>query len=976
MTIARCIRRCINAVGAVVGAIVPFDLDQLLLDTAQGDPYYSDSEDPSGAFTHMLADRSKQAGDLREKRLGHCLEFNGVDQAADLGVAYTNETKIAFAGWFKIPEGQTAGDVFFGNDTNTTGTRGWAMRSYGGQVLELFISPDGNVTDYYRFRYTDIADGTWHHIAFIFDAGTVSFYLDGSLTAAAVTAHVGSPAGTINANGQNTFVGAKSGPATYGELTCYDIRQAEGAAADDLIAELATIISTPVTTTTSLLSHHWMQEESGSTVYDSSGNGNHGTISGYAASQRVTDAGVQYSVANEVGVSPRMLFDGVDDYVVIDSPVHTTATYRLQFRVFLSKTPGGDVRIIGPDQYSSTAWGYRLGQVTYRIASVKAVGFDLAAGQEVLVDSIADGATATTTFSRSDGNSTTVTHSVNPGGFSISHIGGNYLYTFPGLIYGIKLDIGNTGTWEYEWNGSKEVYGKISAVYGDPSESHLPPLDSSTTQDALGGELTYKGRCPMYGLAKHVAWQGNGTDVWVECSEPGLPASADWTCSLRYYHVTNNTTVRNVLSQTAASAASTNRVVLSANGNGAGVLRLYIHDTSSPIAIDVSALNAGEWHKIDMERSGDVFTVTVTNEDGTEAVGTQTETSITIAAEDLGFMQYHSGLPQYNDGRLGPVTITTGGVTTTYVPIEGTRDVAKITSDGSANDYIVSAVTGGSLATLYTQNDGSYRLAHIENGANYSNENRLTKSEQLTVSPWSRSFLTFDEVGTLGIAKTFRANAAVGSSTSPFLLQAFTTTNVQKYVYSVCAKAGTLRYLQIMDGGGFASVGVNFDLQLGVYKETSDTLVSGVYDMVDLGDGWYRCILEMPANATATTSSIYWRLIDDYDATRAQAGRWLSGDHLFVSQHQVFEGLIADLPGYSITGDDPITEARLVPCDPLGGTPDGTPRNILPGKLDRQQGIRVDRTGGKLSPLDYELGLDELTNEHGEQWVENITGDW
>ena len=75
------------------------------------------------------------------------------------------------------------------------------------------------------------------------------------------------------------------------------------------------------------------------------------------------------------------------------------------------------------------------------------------------------------------------------------------------------------------------------------------------------------------------------------------------------------------------------------------------------------------------------------------------------------------------------------------------------------------------------------------------------------------------------------------------------------YTFSIFAKAGELDHLVLIDydGGG---VGIDFDLTNGVATDNASTPFDNV-DMIDYGDGWYRCV------ATATNMFFYWILSDN-----------------------------------------------------------------------------------------------------------------
>jgi hypothetical protein len=75
------------------------------------------------------------------------------------------------------------------------------------------------------------------------------------------------------------------------------------------------------------------------------------------------------------------------------------------------------------------------------------------------------------------------------------------------------------------------------------------------------------------------------------------------------------------------------------------------------------------------------------------------------------------------------------------------------------------------------------------------------------------------------------------------------------YTFSIFAKAGELDHLVLIDYDG-SGIGIDFDLTNGVATDNATSPFDNV-DMIDYGDGWYRCI------ATATDMYFYWILSDN-----------------------------------------------------------------------------------------------------------------
>ncbi len=98
------------------------------------------------------------------------------------------------------------------------------------------------------------------------------------------------------------------------------------------------------------------------------------------------------------------------------------------------------------------------------------------------------------------------------------------------------------------------------------------------------------------------------------------------------------------------------------------------------------------------------------------------------------------------------------------------------------------------------------------------------------------------------------------------------------HTFSVFAKAGELEHLVLLDydGGG---VGIDFNLSNGVATDNAPTPFDS-FDMVDYGNGWYRCI------ATATNPYFYWILSDNGNISVTVNGN----DGLYIWGFQAEQG--------------------------------------------------------------------------------------
>jgi len=242
-------------------------------------------------------------------------------------------------------------------------------------------------------------------------------------------------------------------------------------------------------------------------------------------------------------------------------------------------------------------------------------------------------------------------------------------------------------------------------VFG-PVLNYVPA--ATATLDALGGTLTHTGEAPLPGLAKGYAWQCDGSTVSVLTGQNPVPATDAFTITTWVYLDAIDEDRDGIWQQIGSNV--NHKISLLAN-LAAGGFSLFCRFTNNSTLSVTAPLGAVVgWNKVTVSRVGSTFTLSVngTTTSGTNSGSLPVDGNFRIALVDS----------DYSSVSIGPVTITTGGVTTTYSPVPGTRNVAVTKSDGTYS-VITNAVVNGTLASLYTLGDGSWRLPEIENGAHW-----------------------------------------------------------------------------------------------------------------------------------------------------------------------------------------------------------------------------------------------------------------
>jgi hypothetical protein len=901
------------------GLAIPTGLVQLLFaQTSTSTGCYYTEEEWDADHTYYLKDKSTPIGDLRDKRLGHCLDFDGVTQYIDLGApGWDLSSNVLVSVWVKLDDSVGTLFNFFNQNSPYNGftvTYGWGSGISAGQL--------GFLSGAWVNSGERIDTGDWIHIVCYADQSTVALYVNGSL------ANTGAITRT-NYTG-NLTIAYDSIATRMVNGSLYDARVYFGDAADEAAANIGDIYT--FNYFGSPTAHYWLQEEAGSTAYDASGNGNHASITGYVSDMRVADEGVRYSVANEVGQT--------DEWYEITysstghSGVETDFVGDNEYAAIYAKWPlegGNNNGGFGISNSQEGVVGYQTAILgVSHNGDIRRVGdfdyggrLDLQDGDIVAVKRLVDGS------------------------FTIE-VNGVLEYTgdldFTGPVKAQANDFNGTITNIYRLEGFT-AWEDGSVPLTSDNQLYLPPATGSTTQDALGGTLTYQGRAPMPGLAKYVAWQGNGTDVRVELD-------SDWNTLLSETNWTFRAAVK---------------------GFGTFIGRAGLSDTyfsildSTQIRIRVAAeygeatglsIIENDFNIIEIVRSGNTFTVNV---NGT--TGSWTATSV---GTDSNAMQLFLQNSSYTDQTIGFVEWEIGGVTTTYVPIEGTRNVAKLTSDSSDTKIIYDAVVGGTLETLYSQGDGSWRLPHIENGARWAEQNLLEWSEDFSSSVWNATDRVVEADSTTSPDGTLTADKITGDGSTFIFRTSSTYAFPSPGTFSVYVKYIDAQYVQI---GGFTSTwttqkGAVFDIQNGLVTDTGNGATASIEL---LSDGWCRC------SVTATSgvgTYIFVKVVDSGTFVANSTGT-SSVVSVYFWGAQFNEGT-TPLP-YNRTEANPWSASALIPLDAQGNSPDNNPKNIEP--CDHPKGIVLDRTGGIKSPLDYEVGIDVYDHEdYNDQNIEtNIT---
>jgi hypothetical protein len=306
------IARRLTAAGSGIGSSITY-LSRLMT-TSTTTPYYSG--------TTNIVDVAS-TGDYREIQPGRCLDFDETTQSINLidqniNIPFVDGT---YSVWFYADVGSVEKFI----DQNTGGRIGFGTVA-GVTTLGMYCTIGGSTSK--ADAYVPLK---WHHCVWVLENQTRALYVNGELlqtfAAGYPTTFTGGRIGAIYNDTGNHFDGKLFDLRFYTRaLTAAEITALyrQGLQPDAVVAGQPDA--------TNLVGRWLLDDNSQTTSYDSSGNGNHGTIVGYASGMLYEGDDVPYSQQNLVGYSegtsstfvPRDESDPGND--VLGNPLDYTGT--------------------------------------------------------------------------------------------------------------------------------------------------------------------------------------------------------------------------------------------------------------------------------------------------------------------------------------------------------------------------------------------------------------------------------------------------------------------------------------------------------------------------------------------------------------------------------------------------------------------------------------------------------------------------
>ena len=240
---------------------------------------------------------------------GACLKFEGGSNSyADLSSDSITDTTYTIEAWYQLHNNTSRQTIFSFNNGSGNGYQFLSVERWmdGSGSFTIFIGDGTSYSNYGVTSNLTEAYNSWSHVAITRNGNDFILYVNGQQR--------GTFSDTKSATMSRVLFGSRNGNRLYGMLDTmriYDYVRSPAQIAYDYNR------GEPVA--------HWKMDEcQGSTIHDSSDNGNHGTWNGSGGTQTsvgtCTTSGTAWGNGSTGKFGASLNFDGEDDYLVKTSP--------------------------------------------------------------------------------------------------------------------------------------------------------------------------------------------------------------------------------------------------------------------------------------------------------------------------------------------------------------------------------------------------------------------------------------------------------------------------------------------------------------------------------------------------------------------------------------------------------------------------------------------------------------------------------
>ncbi len=600
---------------------------------------------------------SANKGTPRPIQLGRCYQFDGVDDYVDSGSPVTGGKAINTKLSINADITGNRGLVACGG--HTASSRGYSLRISGSSINMLYAN--GTAANNANFTGFTVDAGTDYDIEFDWDGGASvpTITVNGTVYSASKTVF-----GWSGESTQNLVFGAYNA----GNTAHYNGKM-WGVAL--LVSGLPFL-------------HYKMDEQGGTTAFDSSGNDNHGTITNATLSTFHATQDV-ISFQNDAGYTSSYT---VDDTLIAPNITLTDMTFTINTRdatqrVILFTDSTISSLLLTVQAGSTVAISNGFGAPVFTIDEVSFTG-----NRDELYDLLYDGQNHDVVIS------------------NITYTGNLYYGGYDGFAWGIT--------------GQAISNVTLNGVAYDGT-TFIPRNEANPTLDALGNSLQYTGHVPMNGQAidsNCITLSGAGG---IYHKAPAIPATGDFVFEIEL-ELNSITGTQALLSQYAGGAEGRFRFGLSNDH-----VNLFIGGTGGASVVGSIPLVVGGKYTFKLERIGGAFNLYVNN------------SLDVVATSAISIMQSENTIIGVGGGG-----IATSAIINRYSIVDGSGDyLLHVPCSMGAGTFVADvspqenhgALTGTTLSSVYanTQDDYHYNLA---NGASkYIFFNDTTDHINLNVTP-------------------------------------------------------------------------------------------------------------------------------------------------------------------------------------------------------------------------------------------------
>jgi hypothetical protein len=192
------------------------------------------------------------------------------------------------------------------------------------------------------------------------------------------------------------------------------------------------------------------------------------------------------------------------------------------------------------------------------------------------------------------------------------------------------------------------------------------------------------------------------------------------------------------------------------------------------------------------------------------------------------------------------------------------------------------------------------RFNHVYSGGSWVSRGLLVEEQRTNLSLWSEQFnnaaysinqatISANQIASPDGATTADSFTASSGTVNPSAYQAITTVTSSVYTFSIYVKKNTHNFVQIVLNG-VASGYANFDINSGTVG-TVGAGGSATASIVNVGNGWYRCVITY--TSASTSGAGYINLIGSSTAGRGATFSASGTESVYIWGQQLELGAFA-----------------------------------------------------------------------------------